>query len=191
MEHNEKLHEYANRFVSPHLDQRTHIIGFSFGGMLALELLREPETRTKIAGITLISGCQSADSVAYFKQRAKLTSFLPLALIKFGVAQSRRQFEKSEDLLPHHSNLLLEMERDADFDLLKWSVVQCGQWDYPGYHAYSPGLDVVHIHGRNDKVIPAYKNDPTDWIEDGKHLIQFTHADQVNRIIADQTLRLS
>lgn len=45
------------------------------------------------------------------------------------------------------------------------------------------GIPIVHLHGRHDWVIPVVTADTTEILEDGKHLITWTHASAVNAFL--------
>jgi pimeloyl-ACP methyl ester carboxylesterase len=45
------------------------------------------------------------------------------------------------------------------------------------------GVPVFQIHGRRDLLIPARLVDADEYIPDGGHLINVTHAEQVNAFI--------
>ncbi|HOQ88273.1 MAG TPA: homocysteine S-methyltransferase family protein, partial [Phycisphaerae bacterium] len=55
--------------------------------------------------------------------------------------------------------------------LLQWDAD--GNWPVPVYH----------IHGDADRIIPFNRVQPDEVVRGGGHLINMTHADQVNRFI--------
>jgi len=72
------------------------------------------------------------------------------------------------------------MFRDADPRFVKWGAPAIRQWRPGPPPAEVP---VRHIHGAEDRVIPARRARADVLIADGGHLINMTHAEQVNRFL--------
>jgi len=83
---------------------------------------------------------------------------------------------------------LVRMFQQTDVGFLKWALGALLTWQ-PSPLEHTP---VFQIHGRRDWVIPASRVDADEVIRDGGHLINLTHADEVNALIdraADTTTR--
>jgi hypothetical protein len=93
------------------------------------------------------------------------------------LALMKRKFtsEKSED-----KKLLSEAILQSDPDFIKWGMDAVLKWK-----AKDPPENYVHIHGSLDGVLPIMFTKPTHTIKGGGHLMVFTRARQLNKIIAE------
>jgi pimeloyl-ACP methyl ester carboxylesterase len=177
----ESLAHYAKRMAERIDTGRPFILGgVSFGGMLAGEMVQH--LTPHVQGLILLSTCRSNAGVPWLYRMAwKLARLVPAGLLKrghllmpfvrkvFGIASSE------------HAEVFTQMLRDTDARFLKWSLSAVMGW--PG--VLEPiDLPVLHIHGECDRVLPARHGKPDHLIAGAGHVMNVSHADDVNRLIA-------
>jgi pimeloyl-ACP methyl ester carboxylesterase len=174
----ESLPRYARR-IARTLDTSTpfYLGGISFGGMLALEVARHVRPER----IFLLSSCTSRRGIphAYRLAGDLLLPYLitPILNPLKSLPSRVRSFGPANLLATNR--LVQEMVRDCSPRLFRWSVASLLKWD--GHH--DPIAPVVHIKGDRDNVLPHYLSRPTHYIAGAGHLMNMTHAEQVNQII--------
>lgn len=150
--------------------------GVSFGGMVACEVARVCTVRC----VLLIASCRNRDAVPSHYRLAELASRLvPDFLIKRRALVSGRMLAALECLNPEQQNVVCEMSRDVDVPQLRRISRMILRWQAP---ATLP-CPVYQIHGDADRIIPIRRVKPDEIVRGGGHLINMTHADQVNRFI--------
>ena len=82
-------------------------------------------------------------------------------------------------LSDEHRRLFLEMFRDASPRFLRWGIRAIMDWQPT---AGSP-VPVFQVHGRRDRFIPVARVRPDRVIDEGFHLINLTHAGEVNAFV--------
>jgi pimeloyl-ACP methyl ester carboxylesterase len=175
---NESLPDYAARMaatITPSSDVPLVIGGVSFGGMVAYEMARHIHADA----VVLIASCRKRASFSpvYLAGRP-LVPWLPYWLwsiakwdvisgvvvrLRLGVAASQR-------------DLAIRMFKDADSRFMHWVLSAILNWDPKPL----PGVRVLQIHGGRDSLILARRVEADRIIPDGGHMINLTHADQVN-----------
>ena len=180
----ESLVDYAGRFarvLGP--DARpTWIGGTSFGGQVALELVRRMRPRPE--GVILIAAPRSRETItAAFRAQQALGALAPDWLARRFVARLAGPFARAERLSPRHAAVLADMAAHVDVPLLRWGARASAQW--PRRANEPVGAPVLHIHGRHDRVIPWREGEPDVVLDDARHLITFTHADAVNAFLTE------
>jgi len=176
---NESLPHYAARMaetVAPSRDAPLVLGGVSFGGMLACEMARY----LKPDAVVLIASCRNPRSLRpiYGVGRwllplvpvqawsvAKLLSG-PVVGLRIRVPRERRE-------------LAVAMFKQSDSRFMHWTLRAILNWEPTPLE----GIRVFHIHGGCDPLIPARRVHADEIIPDGGHLINVTHAGEVNRFI--------
>ncbi len=172
----ESLPQYAERMaqtVAPPHDVPLVLGGVSFGGMLAYEMARwlKPDT------VVLIASCRTRKSLRPIYSPGRW--LLPLIPVQtWNVAKMlsgpllrikhRRSIAKRE--------LLIAMFRDADSRFMHWILQALLRWEPTPLE----GIPVFHIHGGRNPLIPARRVEADVVIPNGGHLINVTHANEVN-----------
>jgi pimeloyl-ACP methyl ester carboxylesterase len=158
----ESLSDYARRLAAT-IDPIPpfYLGGCSFGGMVALEVARH----LKPLAVVLIASCRTPLSVnAAILGCAPLARMLPENLLRFSAASCP----------PAIRGLVASSPQ-----MLRWGPIAIAQWK---------GVDVLdapvfHIHGSADRIIPASQVRADRFVHGGGHLINLTHADEVNAFI--------
>ena len=175
----ESLPSYAKRLAAT-LDTSTpfYLAGISFGGMLAQEVARHVRPQR----IFLLSSCTSRRGIPHVYRVAGdvlLPYLIPAILNPLKSLPSRVR-----SLGPSHmlacNRVVQEMVRDCSPELFRWSVQALLAWEG---HA-EPIAPILHVKGNRDVVLPHHLSRPTHLIAGAGHLMNMTHADRVNEIIA-------
>ena len=176
---NESLPQYAARMaetVSPLRDVPLILGGVSFGGMVAYEMARH----LKPDAVVLIASCRTRKSLWPIYSLGRW--LLPLIPIQaWNVAKllsgpvlrikHRRSVAKRE--------LLTAIFKQSDSRFMHWVLQAILSWE-PMPLAGTP---VFQIHGGRDCVIPTRRVKADVLIPNGGHLINLTHADEVNALL--------
>ena len=178
VEPGEGLAEFAQKIaLSLPPDGRLLVGGFSFGGMVALEVAALESMRDRIAGVVLLAGIQRPEAIAdEFRAKAGQLRWIPATALGFGLKHLAGSFAKDEPITSGQRELLKQMASQIDLRFFRWAVGHCAEWRFDRRRVTVP---VRHIHGCDDHIVPPYEPDVDVWLDAG-HLIQFTHADQVN-----------
>lgn len=174
---NETLDLYARRLATQLSSYgECYLGGASFGGIVALHVAQYLPVR----GVILIGSIRSPDELPRYAKLARwlkpLIRFIPVRLGQFlsrplTSTRVRRSF-------PHLSNLVWQFRR-SDPNIFRWSLRQVLEWKT----APEISCRVFHIHGSNDRILPASLTRPDHLIEGGGHVISITHSKQVNAFI--------
>jgi pimeloyl-ACP methyl ester carboxylesterase len=81
--------------------------------------------------------------------------------------------------------MLIAMFKDADSRFMHWTLQAILRWQPTPLE----GVPVFHIHGSRDPLIPARRVEPDVMIPNGGHLINVSHADEVNAFIRSLSCR--
>ncbi len=176
----ETIESYAERLAETLQPVAPYWIGgFSFGGMLALEMAAKLRPRPR--GVLLLSGVRGRHQLtANFKQRVAVASLIPEQIQKMFYEPFAERFAQNEGLDEAHTKLLVSMARNCDPKFLRWASQAAANW----FAALDlAGIRVVHLHGEFDRVIPDVRKQATHTIAGAGHLITLTHAEQVNAIL--------
>lgn len=171
---NEPLSHYAARLSkSITKDEEFILVGLSFGGMVASEIakLRKPRK------VIIISSLACCDELPwYFRKAGKfgLHRIVPIGLLKIGTLL-RRIFGVGA---PEDKAIVYEYVRDVNPFFLRWSLDAIIKWDH---HERLPGL--VHVHGRNDHLLPPKYLRPDYIIDKAGHLMVLNRPEEVNKIL--------
>lgn len=172
------LQEFAKKCIQDwNLKAPFTIIGFSFGGILGKEIIKNfPNEEAKLL---MISSCRGDHAITLqFKLLSHLIHFLPDFLLRFLLVKVGPYFAKRADskLKDLDFNLLQEMAKDIDLSFFRWSVVQCRQWSEGHKNQLA---NIKQIHGQYDSVIPYPVKDPDKIISGAHHLICYTHPTEI------------
>jgi pimeloyl-ACP methyl ester carboxylesterase len=176
---NESLPSYAARMaqtiaVPP---ERPLIVGgVSFGGMLACEISRH----LKADGVVLIASCRSPGSLRPLFPAARwLLPVIPVATWSIAKLLSTPVMAVMHRRSPAKRRMLVTMFKESDPHFMHWIVRAIFNWQPTPLD----GIPAFHIHGTRDPIIPARRVNADAWIPGGGHLINASHADEVNRFI--------
>ncbi len=178
------LQTYAARLAETVPRQSPLILGgSSFGGMLACEMARHIQPRAVI----LIGSCRSPRALnrGVLSLRPILCR-IPCWWIRISKTHAPVALRIFRNLKPEFRRLCATMYQDADPELMRWAIGAILRWQ-PTPLAGTP---VFHIHGRRDPMIRASMVASDRLVADGGHLINLSHAAQVNAFIREILISL-
>lgn len=174
---NESFSDYARRLANTIDHSRPFVLGgISLGGMFAQEIAQYANPH----GLILLSTCRSnAELPRPYRLIGLSTHVLPVFAVNFAkrfMSLLRRKF----GIVSNEQAILLEqMLADTDPRFIRWAVHELLRWRGPNHQ----DVPILHIHGTHDRVIPPPGTQPTHLVPGAGHIMNITHADQVNRII--------
>jgi hypothetical protein len=150
--------------------------GVSFGGMLAYEMA----SHLKPDAVVLIASCRTRQSLRPMHRAAsRLLPLIPVQawdlakLLAGPVVRLRTRVPAAQ------RHMAVTMFRQSDSRFMHWVLQAILSWQ----PSRLEGVRVCQIHGRRDLLIPARRVEADELIPDGGHLINITHAAQVNAFI--------
>ncbi|MFT3786464.1 MAG: alpha/beta fold hydrolase [Tepidisphaeraceae bacterium] len=176
--HHESLRDYARRWLDRLVPTPPYFIGgLSFGGMLAMEMAQVAPTPE---AVFLIASCRSCASIRRrFKVLLGVGGRMPVLALRGSIGAFGVGLRLLNDLKPEHRQIVHDLASHPNLPLLQWAGRAITDWRHDG----SCPAPVFQIHGQRDLVIPLKTGDPDAILTTGRHLIQFSHADIVNRYI--------
>lgn len=193
---NEKLGEMAARWAESLPAGPRVVIGFSFGGMVAMEAAaRSSRFAAETVGIVLVSSCRSREAITTdFKGRARGLAFIPDPALRLGLTKFSQGFSPQDDLTADQRGYLQDMAKETDLGFFRWAVGACAQWDFAGPEAAGLSVPVIQIHGSRDTVIPPVPGHADETWNAG-HLLTYTHPRELlavaRRMAEDRGMRLA
>ncbi len=185
----EPLHLFTKRFakaLGPKLPAKYALVGVSFGGMVAQELLRHLDRPPAVT--LLISSAQTADAVpTWATALGKLAALPPLPIMSAFHRLAAIPFAKLNGGDDEAVALFVGMAKRSDPKFFQWAIRRIAQWDGPPDFGQSPP-PIYEIHGTSDPVLKAMPSLADCLIPNGKHLIFMNHAKTVNRWLFDHVM---
>ena len=150
--------------------------GVSLGGMIAYEVARHVRPKAVI----LIASCRERKGLRIaYRAGGVLWPIIPKQVFRLAQLSAKPAMRLFGLVSAKHQNTLVEMFREMDPTFMHWAVSAILHWNPPPL----ANVPLFHIHGRRDRMIPARRVAPDQWIPDGGHLINITHAEEVNEFI--------
>ncbi len=150
--------------------------GSSFGGMLACEMARHLQPRAVI----LVGSCRSPNAlnrgVLWLRP---ILCRIPCWGIRTAKPLAPLAVQTFRNLKPEFRRLCATMFKAADPQWMRWAIGAILGWQ-PTPLADTP---VFQIHGRRDRMIRASMVAADCLLPDGGHLLNLSHAAQVNDFI--------
>lgn len=170
---NEMLASYASRMRDEISEDAPVIMGLSFGGMIATEMLKQGS----VSKVILVSAPKIFTEIPLWMRiggKLKLHKIIPL--------RSRRFTEKRDNrrmgvITEEEKVLVRGYRKNADPYFIGWAVHQILTWKNRDVPA---GL--FQVHGDADRMFPAIK-DPTQIISGGTHMMILNRAKDVSACI--------
>jgi pimeloyl-ACP methyl ester carboxylesterase len=176
---NESLPDYAARMtetVAPSRDVPLVLGGVSFGGMLAYEMAR----RLKPDAVVLIASCRSPAGLRLaFRVGRPLLPWIPLCAWSVAKLFSTPVVRIRLGVPPTQKDMAVRMFKESDSRFMHWTLHAILHWDPTPLD----GVRVFQIHGGRDPLIPVRRVQPDRIIPDGGHMINVSHAEEVNYFI--------
>jgi pimeloyl-ACP methyl ester carboxylesterase len=174
-EKNEPIKNYAKRIAEKiNTAAPFMLIGLSFGGMLATEVI---EFVTPQKTILISSAARRQELPFYYKLAGllRLNKLFPAAVIKKGNVFINWLMGVStiED-----KNLVQEILAASNPEFSKWAINQIVNWERK-----NAPENIIRIHGSKDKVLPILNFKPHHLINAGGHFMIANRADEISAIL--------
>ncbi len=179
----ESLHHYADRLageIGPRPD--AYVGGISLGSMVAMEVA----TRLDARGIVVIGGCSSHRQISpLFRSVLRVAAALPTSAIRPVLKLAPAALALFEKLPKEQRRLMTRMLQEHSPFQTRWSCRAILEWECC---ALPPAMPIFSVHGEEDAVIPVKNVSPRVVVAGGRHLINLSHAGEVNRFICESVL---
>jgi pimeloyl-ACP methyl ester carboxylesterase len=173
---NESLHSYALRLADTIDKQHPFVVvGLSFGGMLAAEIVN---TYSNGRAIIISSIPSSKHLPKYFRiaGKLKLHKVIPVSILK-SVSILKRFFTAET---AEQKAYLKKSIKELDTSFVRWALNAIVNWESEIQHK-----NLVHIHGSRDMILPARYCNPTHLIKGAGHLMVLTRTSEINKILKE------
>jgi pimeloyl-ACP methyl ester carboxylesterase len=180
-EPNEPIEAYAKRLSSQIQDEVPIVVGLSFGGIVAVEIAKQIETEQVI----LLSSVKDSSEVPfYFKLFRvfpihRIFPFKTLLWAFYWLVYWLFAPEGSEQ-----KQLLRTILLETDPQFLKWALHKVVTW-----RNQEIPEDLVHIHGKGDRIFPYRFVTPNYSVENSGHLMVMNRAEQVSDLLEQLVIR--
>jgi alpha/beta superfamily hydrolase len=152
------------------------ILGLSFGGMLASEIARVRQSQKVI----IVSSVKSPDELPPVSKTVRFViehKLMPMSIATLPAKPLLHRFGAySEEEMALVRSILSDTEphfaRCASKAIIEWQT-----------RIPAPS-DIVHIHGTADQMLLPDRVEPTHWVEGGQHIMIYSKAEEVSRLIA-------
>jgi len=152
------------------------ILGLSFGGMLASEIGRvRPDQR-----VIIVSSAKHPNELGEVSGWLKFLvtkRLFPVGLMRIPNKTILRRFGAYDT---ESQILLRNILDDSDNHLVSCAAKAIMEWK-----TTPAPQQIVHIHGTADQIIDPKLIEPTHWIEGGEHMMIYTRADEVGKLIRE------
>lgn len=182
----ECLAEYALRWADSRAWEKDDVVvGFAFGGILALEAAaRHAGFREGVGAVILVSSCRTSAAVTSgFRQQVALSKMIPGMMMRRLLLSFAERFSPEDDLTDLQRTMLKDMAAELDLEHLKWASNACCEWKMTSTTEIEKSVPVFQIHGERDSVIPLVDGHPDFIVPNAGHLIQYTHAGELHAYI--------
>ncbi len=176
------MNSYAKRMADQIDTSRPFcLLGVSFGGMMAIEMLRLIQPVKTI----IVSSVRHRGELPWY---GRLISSLGLHRLASPSMTLRLALLLNRMLGPGSEAdraLIQTLICDTDIKLLHWSVDRALNWE-----SMNGIAGLTHIHGTADRALPARFVNPDIWVQGGTHLIIFNRAAEISTIVDDLLTRV-
>lgn len=177
----ESLQDYARRYAGVVASEHPGPMilgGVSLGGMVAYEMARHLRPKA----VVQIASCRSQRAFrATWRAGRHLLPWLPLQTWSVAKGLAPSVVKATRFLAARDRTLTVTMFREMDSGFMHWALQALLAWNPTKLE----GVPVFQIHGRRDWLLPARWVEADRYIPDGGHMINLTHATEVNAFIAE------
>jgi len=179
----EPLADYAARWAATIAPEPPFFVGgVSFGGMVAYLAARH----VKAKGVFLIATCRSGRSIPrHFGVFEPISRAIPdwvMRRIRRSAAHCVGWLDRTP---PATRRLLADMAADCPIPFQRWAGWAMAHWRSDG-DPPEPDAPIHRIHGARDPLIPLGDEAVDSVVPDGGHLINLTHAAEVNGFLLER-----
>ncbi|EDX86063.1 hypothetical protein S7335_3766 [Synechococcus sp. PCC 7335] len=180
-EPNEPIADYAKRLTAQIQDECPIIVGLSFGGLIAVEIAKQIETKQ----VVLLSSAKDSSEVPFYFKLFRvfpLHRILPFKSLLWAVYWLLYWLFAPEG--DEQKQLLKTILIETDPHFLKWALHKVVTWKN---QEIPDGL--VHIHGKSDRIFPYWFVNPNYSLERSGHLMVMNRAEEVSELLEQLIIR--
>ncbi len=180
-EPNEPIGDYAKRLTAQIEDDCPVVVGLSFGGIVAVEIAKQIKTKQ----IILLSSVKDSLEVPFYFKLFRLFPihrifpFKSLLWAFYWLVYWLFAPEGSDQKL-----LLKTVLIETDPQFLKWALHRVVTWQ----NREIPD-NLVHIHGKGDRIFPYRFVSPNYSVENSGHLMVMNRAEEVSDLLEQLILQ--
>lgn len=170
----ETMKDYATRLLEQIPTKKPAIIGLSFGGMIAIEIAKQIETEK----IILIASAKSKYELPnYYRLAGNLGihKLIPSRLLNNSNFISNWLFGAESNF---DKEILKQILIETDPVFLKWAIDKIVHWS----NKIAP-INLFHIHGSHDRILPIRFVKPDLTIKNGGHLMTLNKSEELNKVL--------
>ena len=177
----EAIEDYATRLREQIKDDNPVVVGLSFGGLMAIEIAKQIPTEKVI----LLSSVKDRLEIPfYFKlfrivPLHRVVPFKSLLFAFYWLAYWLFAPEGSEQ-----KKLLKTILVETDPHFLKWALHKVVVWQNQNVPE-----NLVHLHGKRDRIFPYRYVNPDYSIESSGHLMVMTRAEEISNLLKELTIQ--
>ncbi len=173
----ESLPSYCSRLaIQYNVDERSVVIGLSFGGIVAVEISKQIKL---LKTIILSSARNRNDLSVLFRISGKMG--LHKLISEHQIRRSNIFMEKAFGASTKEEKQMLEdVLKNTNVEVAKWAIREMTNWKESGKNEY-----ILRIHGDRDKIIPL-KNSANYVIHDGGHMMITQRAKEISKILNEE-----
>ncbi|GHT91303.1 hypothetical protein AGMMS49545_06920 [Betaproteobacteria bacterium] len=174
-EKDETIERYAGRLRAQIKTPNPILLGLSFGGIMAVEVAKLMPTRKVI----LLSSAKNWREIPFYYRffgALNLHKCLPSCLLTTSNLVTDWFFGVQT---PEDKALLATILRATDPVFLAWALDKIVRWK----NTQAPS-NLIHIHGKEDRILPIRYVRADISIPQGGHLMVLTHAKRISEILA-------
>lgn len=172
---NESLESYAHRLRPQIDDPRPILVGFSFGGLVAIELAKMMHPLKTI----IISSLPTKHALPWYYRLAGKTllhKHLPFKVMQNTYPIAPYFFGAQT---PYERRLLKSVFFRINEKFLRWALARLLDWKQENALP-----ELIQIHGTADKVLPMNEAADIIRIPNGEHLMVIHRAEEVSAILS-------
>ena len=170
----ESIEKYALRISIEITSSEPILVGLSFGGMMAMEVAKQIETKQVI----LISSAKNRFEIPWYYRfigKLRLHKLVPMRLLR---SANRLTYWFFGTTTTEEKRLLKIILKETDSTYLKWAIDQVLRWK----NLETP-KHLFHIHGTKDHVLPLPSN-VDKIVHGGGHFMLINKSDEINTILS-------
>ncbi|MFA9211149.1 MAG: hypothetical protein ACEQR5_04945 [Moraxellaceae bacterium] len=170
----ESIENYTARILNQITTKKPILIGLSFGGIIAVEVAKQIETEKVI----LLASAKSKREIPVYYRLAgslQIHHFVPVNILKQSNFLTNWLFGANSK---HEKQILKLILSETDPVFLKWAIDILLKWKNEVNL-----LNLIHLHGNKDRILPIRLIKNPLIIKDGGHLMILNKAEQLNQLL--------
>jgi len=156
------------------------LIGLSFGGIIAIQLAK---FLSPVQTVIISSFCMKEEVSGHYIFLGT-TRIFKLVPVRFFLKPNKIIFRMFGADSAEERDLLTNILMDTDPKFFRWAIYQLFSWE----NEWKPA-SFLHIHGTADKILRYRSNMAAIPVEGGGHLMVYSRAGEVSRILNDHLLK--